>query len=485
MTDNALYENAFIQPGKKVLVVGLGKSGLSAARFLKSLGAEVFVTEGAPLEQVDRKSIEQLIKLEIPYEVGRHSLDAFMSIELICVSPGVPLAVKELVEARKAGIPVFGEMALAAPYLKTPMIAVTGTNGKSTVTTLIGDLCKAAGKKVFVGGNIGTPLTEYLIGPQDADVVVLEVSSFQLDTAGCFRPDIAVLLNISPDHLDRYGSYEEYVRSKFLLFAHQQADDIAILNQDDQETGKYQDLWGAGRKYLFGKDIGENIGSTMINGKVILLNPGKKENEEYDLTGTALEEEPNSTNAMAAITAARLMGCSSADIHKGVTLFVPLSHRMTFAGAVAGVRYYDDSKATNVGAVKAALDAMEGPVLLIAGGRDKGGDYKYLLNVVRQKVKVMILIGEAAEKMATAFEGATTIERALDMNDAVAKAHLLAQKGDAVLLSPACASFDMYKSYGHRGEVFCNAVKKIKKTIYWNNEKKAQNVECVSILSCD
>ena len=316
-------------------------------------------------------------------------------------------------------------------------------------------------------------------------MVVLEVSSFQLDTAGYFRPDVGVLLNISPDHLDRYGSYEEYVRSKFLLFTHQQTDDIAIINRDDQETSKHKDLWGPGRKYSFGSNNSEEKGSTLVDGKVIFLNPEKAENEEYYLTGTALEEQPNSTNALAAILAARLIGCSSTDIRKGVNMFAPLSHRMTMAGEVDGVRYYDDSKATNVGAVKAALDAMEEPVLLIAGGRDKGGDYRYLLNIIKQKVKVMILIGEAADKMAETFEAVTNIERAQTMDDAVMKAHSLAKRKDAVLLSPACASFDMYKSYGHRGEVFCEAVKNLKKSINWKNERMAQSVECVSILSCD
>jgi len=458
-----------IAPGTHVLVVGLGKSGLSAVRFLRGLGIKVSVSEGGRATSLDRGVIQWLQGEGVIFETGGHTSDFFSAADCIVVSPGVPLDLPLLKEARERGVPVVGEMALVAEYLKTPLVAITGTNGKSTVTTLIGDMFTASGKQAFVGGNLGTPLTDYLSGPQDADVVVAEISSFQLDAAGGFRPDVAVLLNISPDHLDRYASYEDYVRSKFLIFGNQSASDAAVINADDQAVMEHLHALPvkngaksgiASRLFLFGRDRQDGPGAYASGCKVAVSGIARPDGqiEEYDLTGSALSESPNLENTMAAILAARIMGCPQEGIKKAIAGFMPLPHRMALVAEKDGVRYYDDSKATNVGAVLAALNGIAQPVVLIAGGRDKGGDYCILREVVRQKVTVMILLGEAKQKMAEAFQDVTTIEFAESMEQAVQLAINLARSGEAVMLSPACASFDMFNSYSHRGEVFREAV---------------------------
>jgi UDP-N-acetylmuramoylalanine--D-glutamate ligase len=358
-------------------------------------------------------------------------------------------------------------MAVAAQFLKTPVVAVTGTNGKTTVTTLLGEIFKSCGMKVFVGGNIGTPLFEYLCGPQDADVVVLEISSFQLDTGGGahgLRPAIALLLNISPDHLDRYESFPAYARSKFQIFAAQHENDVALVNSDDPEIMSRTDLWPRSRCYFFGLQTDDRPGAFLQGNKVVLsadISPQGK-TERYDLTGSALERPPNLQNGMAAILAARLMGCSQESIARGLHRFRSLPHRMTLVAEIDGVKFIDDSKATNIGAVLAALTAMNNKVLLIAGGRDKGGDYALLKDMIREKVKLLLLIGEARDKMTGALQMAAPIKAADTLPEAVRMAGAAAEPGDVVLLSPACASFDMFASYEERGEVFSRAVLNLK-----------------------
>ena len=448
-----------ISPGDHVLVVGLGKSGLSAVKFLLQIGARVSVSEGGRLDRLGRETRRWLDGERVFVEEGGHSSELFCSVDHILLSPGVPADLPALVNARKHGVAIFGEMALAGQFMKTPMVAVTGTNGKSTVVMLLGELFRAAGKKVFVGGNIGTPLTDYLAGPQDDEIAVLEVSSFQLDGVEAFAPKVGVLLNISPDHLDRYDSFADYADSKFGLFSGQGKDDAAVLNGDDPEIMNRIGQHPVERLFLFGKDIAGHDGAKVNGNKIEVVGFG--EIERYDLSATALAGSPNSENGAAAILAARLMGCSGEDIRKGLDSFTPLAHRLTLVAELEGVRYYDDSKATNVGAVYSALQGISGQVVLIAGGRDKGGDYGLLAEMIRRKVTKLLLIGEAKEKMAKAFAGMTEIEKLDTLQDAVARAQQSAMPGDAVLLSPACASFDMFSSYVHRGEVFQEAVKRL------------------------
>ena len=457
-----------LQPGANVVVVGLGSSGLSAVRFLLGLGVNVTVSEGGHLENLEGDLVRWLVEKGVHVETGGHTSELFCDADCVLVSPGVSMGIPAIRNAIEQGVPVVGELALAKDFLETPVVAITGTNGKSTVTTLIGDLLRAAGKEVFVGGNIGVPLTEYLQGVQEADFVVLEVSSFQLDGAVDFRPDVAVLLNVSPDHLDRYSSYDQYIESKMSIFKHQIAGDTAIISGDDHEIKAWFDRNGqesAGwpyDSYLLefvaqgaiddGAWLdGEKLRVTMVDGTSRSL-------EEYDLIETIFSSAPNSYNAMAAILAVRACGCPSSTVERGLRNFVSLKHRLTTVAQINGVRYVDDSKATNVGAVLSALEGMVSPVVLIAGGRDKGGSYDLLVDVVREKVRALVLIGEAKDKMAASFRDATQVEFAESMDEAVGLASSLAQEGDAVLLSPACASFDMFRSYSHRGEVFSHAV---------------------------
>ena len=466
--EKKIFSKRLIRPHSHALVVGLGRSGLSAVNFLKSISVRVSVSDAFPMDRIDGQIVEELTQKVENLETGGHSKELFTSVDFIVVSPGVPLYIPALNSAYERGIPVVGELGLAACCLKTPLVAVTGTNGKSTVTTLIGKLFRASGKKVFVGGNIGRPLTDYLVGPQDADVVVAEVSSFQLDTIGEFRPCVAVLLNISPDHLDRYDSYEAYVASKFMIFAFQGPGDLAVLNADDAEIIRHERKKGfsdnisrpRSNVLFFGNRLQGRNGASLKGRKVVLSGSAAPSgNEEiYDLDGTSLAAQPNLQNAMAAIIAARHMGCSGSGIRKGIAEFIPLPHRLAMVAEIGGVRYYDDSKATNVGAVHSALTCMNSPVILIAGGRDKGGEYVMLNELIREKVKAMVLIGEAGFRMAEAFESLTSVQFADTLPGAVRRASNMAGPGDAVLLSPACASFDMFNDYAQRGRVFRDAV---------------------------
>ncbi len=454
-----------IDPGCHVVVVGLGLSGLAAVRFCLQIGARVSVSEAAALERIEPAMRDELQQSGVFLETGGHSQALLLSADVILASPGVPLDREPFRTAQRQHIPVLGEMALSARYLKTPAVAITGTNGKTTVTTLVGEIFRAAGKKVFVGGNIGTPLCQYLAGPQESEVAVLEVSSYQIDTGFGFRPRVAVLLNITPDHLDRYPDYQAYVRSKFGLFAWQQEGDAAVLNTDDPDTLAHPALWPRA-PYFFGSGLGRRPGAR-IEGKQVVLQGLFEEKgaaggkEVYTLAASRLAEQPNLQNAAAAILACRLMGCAPAAVQAALDGFEPLPHRMQRVAEVNGVTYYDDSKATNIGAVVAALEGMKQPVVLIAGGRDKGGDYRLLHREVGRIVKAMVLIGEARGLMKKSFAGLTELVEAGSMEEAVRLAASRALPGEAVLLSPACASFDMFRSYGHRGQVFQEAVRRL------------------------
>lgn len=449
-----------LTPDSRVVVVGLGRSGMAAVRLLRKMGVSVAVSEATPCEQLDPENLAWLAANAISVECGGHSAGLLAGADLLVVSPGVPLDLPQLRAAAAAGVPVLGELALACGLVETPIVAITGTNGKSTVTELVGEMFKAAEKRVFVGGNLGTPLSEYLLGEQDCEALVLEVSSFQLDTAPGFAPEVAVLLNISPDHLDRYPDYEAYAASKFSIFAGQKPSSAAILNRDDGEL--MQRLAGypvPARQFFYG-DSGGVVGrGAEISGTEILITGlAAGVPEHYSLAGTGLGQEPNIHNGAAAILAARLLGCPVEAVRRALAGFRPLQHRLALVAEIGGVQYFDDSKATNIGAVAAALRGMRRPVVLIGGGRDKGGDYGLLHELVREKVKGMVLLGEAREKMAASFAPLTRVEVAASLEEAVATASRMAGPGEAVLLSPACASFDMFSGYAERGRVFREAV---------------------------
>jgi UDP-N-acetylmuramoylalanine--D-glutamate ligase len=448
----------------KAVVVGLGKSGMAAVRYLHNQGLEVKVSESQDLGQISGDELAVLEQCGVEFETGGHTEDFVTDADLILVSPGVPADLPVLAVARGRAIPILGEFALAADRIRMPVIAVTGSNGKTTVTSLIGHLLRAAGKKVFVGGNIGTPVLEYLLDPGDIEVMVMEVSSFQLESAGTFRPDIGLLLNLSPDHLDRHGSMEAYAEAKRMLFAHQVKTDIAIIGADDPLV-MAEPLNTAATILRFGASSGCRA---IVCEQSVQLEPGfgaQGEKEVYELTASRLCSRVNRYNVAAAVLAARSFGCSREGIKSGLLNYQPPEHRMTPVGEIRGVFFINDSKATNVGAVVAALAGFKKDVVLIAGGRDKGSDFSALRPAVGEHVKHLILIGESATDFALELDETTEVEMADNMDKAVSQAFAAAGKGDTVLLAPACASFDMFDNYGQRGRVFTRCVQELRNRI--------------------
>ncbi len=429
--------------GKKVVVVGLGRSGIAAARLCAARGAEVIATDSARAESLS----PEVSALPARLVLGGHADVPFCDCDLVVVSPGVP-SFDGLDAAESAGVELVGELELAARFVKAPLIAVGGTNGKSTVTSLIAEMAQQAGLRTFAGGNLGTPLSEAV--EQDWDLLVVEVSSFQLERVRQFRPDVSVLLHVTEDHLDRYPSFQAYAEAKGNAFREQYSDDLAVIPSGD-ECCREQAERGRARIVEFGA-----AGDFVVDQRLII---DSSCNEIYDLSESNLYGRHNALNAAACIAVARSRGWSPEVIRRALHSFVPLKHRMAFVRTVAGVRYYDDSKGTNVGAsVTALLGLHEDKGVLIAGGRDKQGSYEPLRQALLEKGRGLVLLGEAAALIEKSVAGAVPVQRATDMLDAVKKARQLAQAGDAVLLSPACASFDMFTGYAERGRRFVEAV---------------------------
>ena len=444
--------------GKKCIVVGAGKSGISAASFLASLGARVVLNDQA--DCVASPALAQLEKDGIDFVGGGHLPELFSDRELIVLSPGVPASAYPLAsllaDAEKRGTEVISELELGYRFVDATIIAVTGTNGKSTVTTLLETILAKAGKKVFAGGNLGTPLTEYLIDGDRADIAILEVSSFQLERIKDFRPFISIMLNVTADHLDRYASMDDYVEAKKRIFMNQAVGDFAILNMDDERVAGFAPSIKA-VIIPFGVNS-RQAGGVFIDGDVILSDiEGKKASIKISL----FEKNGihNIENAMATFAAAMLCGLSEKEFCAGLADFEPLPHRMQLVGEYMGIGFYDDSKATNVGAVVNSLENAKGRVVLIAGGKDKGGSYGPLKEIVREKAKGVVLLGEAAATISSALGDGSHIILAEGMKEAVIEAFKLASKGDSIILSPACSSFDMYKNYIDRGMAFQKAVR--------------------------
>ncbi len=385
------------------------------------------------------------------YGVTGRALDFFAGADLVLISPGVNHRQPVIKQLRQQGVPIYGELAIAAPILKqrgTKVVAITGSNGKTTVTSLVGDVLRNAGREVFIGGNIGVPLYEYCRQEKAEEYVVVEVSSFQLENMGSFAPDVGVLLNISPDHLDWHGSMDNYIAAKMALFAHQQQQDMAIAER------KYCQLPGAGFagcRRSFGRNPEDDA---HIAGESLLL----REEKEISIPLPAGTAGFAADNFAAAALALRALGISAEIISHGFAAFQRPPHRLEEVAELADVLYINDSKATNTGSVLGALQQQNRPVILIAGGRGKGEDYSLLCAQVKEKVRDLIVIGEAADELATALDGCTVIHTASSVEQAVSVAHQLAAAGDVVLLSPACASFDMFSGYRARGECFRKAV---------------------------
>ena len=452
--------------GKKITVLGLARSGVAAARLLQAVGASVTVADrkeerelSYALSHLDRRILNVMVG------VGYES--ALQGAELVVISPGVPSGLEALTQARRQGVRVIGELELASWFLKAPILAITGTNGKSTTVTLAGLLLGQSGKRAFVGGNLGTPLCDAALASYQAgkgaatlyEYIVAEVSSFQLETIEQFHPWVAAVLNITPDHLDRYPTLDGYVNAKAGIFKNQTPEDFALLGIDDEQVAGLQNRVCA-KLVSFSRTSPVSQGVYLDGNRVMAIIGSRKEEvcrrEEIRLPGSH-----NLSNAMAATTIGLLCGCPTDAIRHVLQSFTGLEHAIELVRERQGVRFVNDSKGTNVDATIKALESFEEPVLLIAGGRDKGGDFRKLQEPVRRRVKRLILIGEAASRIREALGDVGCVSQAATLNDAVVMAASEARSGDVVLLSPACASFDMFADYQDRGRQFKKLVNQL------------------------
>jgi UDP-N-acetylmuramoylalanine--D-glutamate ligase len=435
---------------KKVLIVGLAKTGVAVARFLASCGAEVTITDMKDELELT-PFIDKLADLDITFDLGRHIPYTFLMADLIVVSPGVPMDIAPLVQARHQGRKVISEIELASCFITAPMVAITGTNGKTTTTTLTGSIFRECGFSTFVGGNIGKPLIDLVTSGEVADRVVVEVSSFQLEGIENFHPRVAVLLNITEDHLDRYESYQEYIDAKLRVFKNQTGEDYAVLNMDDPLVAKYAGTLKA-RIVPMSRLRQLEQGICCQDGKIIFSWDGIV--AEYETSNLKLKGVHNLDNVMAALATTLLLGCDAKRAFAATSAFVGLPHRMEFVREVNSVSYYEDSKGTNVGSVVKSLESFASGITLIAGGKDKGGDYSPLADLVKERVAHLILIGEARERIRAALGALTETHMADSLEEAVSMAHEYTKAGGVVLFSPACSSFDMFKDYVERAERF-------------------------------
>jgi UDP-N-acetylmuramoylalanine--D-glutamate ligase len=443
-------EDALSVSGAKILVVGGAVTGISVSRFLAKRGAHVTLTDSSLLSGKEEE-ISHIKDMGVSLDLGGHKIENFKNSDLIVLSPGVPLYIEPMLEARRRKVRIMGEVELAYRYLEAPILAVTGTNGKTTTTAILGDMLKGCGMKVKVGGNIGEPLIDLVDGSGDLDFVVAEISSFQLEAIEEFRPYVAILTNITPDHLDRYKNFEEYVLAKMNIFKNQKASDFAVLNGDDEEVLKRKGEILA-KKIFFSRTKEEKDGVFLKDGKIksmvasgsFAYDPG-----EYPIRGVH-----NMENIMAAIAASAVVGCGGENLDRAIKKFRPISHRLELVNTVGGVGFYNDSKATNVGAALKSIESFDGGIHLIMGGVDKGGSYRPLIEPIRERVVSLYLIGEAKDKIKNEIGGIVPTFTAEGMEQAVTLAFERASSGDVVLLAPACSSFDMYENYKVRGEHF-------------------------------
>jgi UDP-N-acetylmuramoylalanine--D-glutamate ligase len=426
---------------------------LSAAMFLRAQGARVTVSDARSATALE-KEIPALLDAGIMVESGGHGLLTFRRQDLIVISPGVPMDTPEVKQVIAFGMPVIGELELASRYLKGQVIAITGANGKTTTTALVGRIFKDAGLPTNVGGNIGLPVVDLVAESTLETVNVLEVSSFQLETVQEFHPKIAVILNITPDHLDRHGSFENYVAAKERIFSRQDGGDFLVLNADDRTTqmcagrAKSQVFWFSATKVV-------RQGAFLRDGVIVWVEKEGGVTEPVMLVSESpLKGAHNIENVLAAVCVARLMAIPAEQIRLAVAHFKAVEHRLELVRKLHGVEYYNDSKATNVDATMKALASFPGGVHLILGGKDKDSNYASMAELLKERVKVVYTIGSAAEKIERQLHGVVKMKQAGTMQNAVAEASKSAVAGDVVLLSPACSSFDQFENYEHRGQVF-------------------------------
>ncbi len=441
--------------GRRVLVVGLARSGVAAAKLLVREGAVVTVNDGKPADAL-APMVAELQPLGVRFVLGGHDEGLFASMEVIVVSPGVPLTLPAFAAARAAGVAILGEAELASRFATEPLVGITGTNGKSTTTALIGHLLACSGRAVFVGGNLGTPFSERALagGPLDASVV--ELSSYQLETIERLHCRVAVLTNLTPDHLDRYPSAEAYFEAKRAIFRVQGAADTAIVNADDPGTLALHD--GArSRRITFGHGV-PTEGARDDGTSLVVRLPGAPE-ERYDALGRTLRGRHNRENAMAAILAARLVGATEAGVREGLQSFPGLPHRLELVRTAFGAEWINDSKATNVDSTLVALRSFSSGVVWIAGGLGKGAPYAPLAPLLQGRVKALLTIGQDAETIERELGGLVPTTACGTLEAALAKARAIVAEGDTVLLSPACASFGQFVNYDHRGAEFRRLVR--------------------------
>jgi UDP-N-acetylmuramoylalanine--D-glutamate ligase len=459
-----MEQNAAEKPmelkNKRVLVVGLGRSGVSSAIFLQEHGAKVIVSDSKAEAQL-QSEVSTLLDRGISIETGRHGERTFRDQDLIVVSPGVPSDQPQLQHARTLGIPVIGEVELAFRFLKGKVLAITGSNGKTTTTTLVGEILAKSGKKTLVGGNIGTPVIS-LAGQSTPDtMVVLEVSSFQLESIEQFCPWIAAILNITPDHLDRHHTFQAYVDAKARIFEKQQTTDFAVLNADDPTCVALQNKDKVkGTLLWFSRKHRVESGAFVKDGQIVFRQNGQ-EQPVLGRSDIQLKGEHNLENVLAGVAMTMIAGCTPHQVRQAVKEFRAVEHRLELVSTINGVTFYNDSKATNVDATVKALESFPANIHIILGGKDKGSDYTVLNPLLRERVKRVYLIGAATDKIASHVQNSTEIVRSGTLERAVRQAFEAATAGDVVLLAPACASFDQFENYEHRGRIFKELVQSL------------------------
>ncbi len=436
-----------------VTVIGAARSGLAVARLLKEAKAHVFVSDSKGAKHM-REAAEALEAMGVAYEFGRHSAKVQES-DVIVLSPGVPDTTPVVRLAAQRGKKIVSEIEVAYEFCKAPIVAITGTNGKTTTTALTHAMVAAGGRKAVLAGNIGTAFSSVVQEADEKSVVVLEVSSFQLDHIDEFRPKVAALLNLTPDHLDRYDSFEEYIQSKFRIAENQKGRDVFVYNHDDAAVRGFAESLTI--KTLPFSLVAKVPGAWLAD-ETIMVRDGRRDEEVIAAADLKIRGRHNIANAMAALLAARAVETPLDAIRDALRTFRGVEHRIEHVRTLGGVTYYNDSKATNVDSVKIALESFTEPVVIIMGGRDKGAPYAPLRDLVKERVKAIVLIGEGADRIEKELKDCAPCVRATDMADAVEKARANASRGDAVLLSPACASYDMFDNYEHRGRVFKECV---------------------------
>ncbi|OCL28163.1 UDP-N-acetylmuramoylalanine--D-glutamate ligase [Orenia metallireducens] len=446
---------------KLITVVGLGKrTGVETVKFLDKQGAKIIVTDTKKESQL-KEEINALKGCEVNFDLGGHTLDLILKSDLIIISPGVPTDIPLLQEARKSGIKIISEVELAYHFCKAPIIAITGTNGKTTTTTLIGEIFKATGRKTVVGGNIGRALIQDVPKLEKEDVVIAEISSFQLEEIKDFRPDISLFLNITPDHLDRHGSFEVYIEAKRKLLMNQTKGDYIILNYDDPIVRDFAD--NSQGEVVFFSQQEELADGVYLKDNQIVANLLEKEEEIIDIKEIGIKGPHNLENALGAIAASLLMGINKDILVNVLKDFSGVEHRIEEVATINGVRYINDSKGTNPVASTKAIETFDPPIVIIAGGKDKGSEFDDFAKVIKEKVKGAVLLGETAGKIEASLNkvGYDSIYHVKSIQESVKVATEVACGEGIVLLSPACASWDMFNNYEERGREFKEAVKKV------------------------